>query len=134
MTWWSRTDSRDVDVVTGCFMLVRKEAIDQVGPMDERFFMYAEETDWCYRFKANGWKNRFTPDAEIIHVGGAGAAKLGAQRAQVTNRSFRTIYLQALPKLPAGHRKARPVLPSTFPCQTGVLFLIDTYPYWPLTK
>jgi GT2 family glycosyltransferase len=38
MTWWSRTDSRDVDVVTGCFMLVRKEAIDQVGPMDERIF------------------------------------------------------------------------------------------------
>jgi GT2 family glycosyltransferase len=88
MTWWPRNDSREVDVVTGCYMLVRKEAIDQVGPMDERFFMYAEETDWCYRFKAKGWKNRFTPDAEIIHIGGASAVKLGAQRAQLTNRSF----------------------------------------------
>jgi GT2 family glycosyltransferase len=75
MTWWSRNDSRDVDVVTGCFMLVRKEAIDQVGLMDERFFMYAEETDWCYRFKARAWKNRFTPDAEIIHIGGASAVR-----------------------------------------------------------
>lgn len=88
MTWWSRNDSREVDVVTGCYMLVRKEAIDEVGLMDERFFMYAEETDWCYRFKAKGWKNRFTPDAEIIHIGGASAVKLGARRAQVTNRSF----------------------------------------------
>jgi GT2 family glycosyltransferase len=88
MTWWARDDAREVDVVTGCYMLVRKEALDQVGAMDERFFMYAEETDWCYRFKAKGWKNRFTPDAEIIHIGGASAVKLGSQRAQVTNRSF----------------------------------------------
>jgi GT2 family glycosyltransferase len=88
MTWWARDDSREVDVVTGCYMLVRKEAIDQVGPMDERFFMYAEETDWCYRFKAKGWKNRFTPEAAIIHIGGASAGRLGAWRAQMTNRSF----------------------------------------------
>ena len=88
MTWWSRNDSREVDVVTGCYMLVRKEAIDEVGLMDERFFMYAEETDWCYRFKAKGWKNRFTPDAEIIHIGGASAAKLGARRAQMIDQSM----------------------------------------------
>ena len=88
MTWWPRNDSREVDVVTGCYMLVRKEAIDGVGVLDERFFMYAEETDWCYRFKVKGWKNRFTPDAEIIHIGGASAVKLGAGRAAMTNRSF----------------------------------------------
>jgi GT2 family glycosyltransferase len=88
MSWWDRNDSREVDVVTGCYMLVRRDAIDSVGPMDERFFMYAEETDWCYRFKAEGWKCRFTPDAEIIHVGGGSAPKLGARRAQVTNQSF----------------------------------------------
>jgi GT2 family glycosyltransferase len=88
MTWWLREDSREVDVVTGCYMLVRKEAIEQVGSMDERFFMYAEETDWCYRFKTRGWKNRFTPKAEIIHIGGASAVRLGAQRALLTNRSF----------------------------------------------
>jgi GT2 family glycosyltransferase len=88
MTWWARDDSREVDVVTGCYMLVRKEAIDKVGLMDERFFMYAEETDWCYRFKADQWKNRFTPDAEIIHIGGASAVKLGARRAQLANASI----------------------------------------------
>lgn len=70
MRWWDRNDTREVDVVTGCFMLVRREAIDQVGLMDERFFMYGEETDWCYRFKQAGWRILFTPTAEIIHFGG----------------------------------------------------------------
>ena len=70
MTWWQRDDVRQVDVVTGCFMLVRREAIDQIGLMDEDFFMYAEETDWCYRFKQAGWQNLFYPDAQIIHLGG----------------------------------------------------------------
>jgi GT2 family glycosyltransferase len=88
MTWWARNDEREVDVVTGCYMLVRREAINQVGMMDERFFMYAEETDWCFRFIANGWKNRFTPDAEIIHLGGGSAPKLAANRARLTNSSF----------------------------------------------
>jgi GT2 family glycosyltransferase len=70
MTWWDRGDTRQVDVVTGCCMLVRRAAIEQVGVMDEQFFMYAEETDWCYRFKKAGWKVFFAPVAEIIHFGG----------------------------------------------------------------
>lgn len=70
MTWWDRNDIREVEVITGCFMLVRKEAIVQIGMMDESFFMYAEETDWCYRFKKAGWKLLFTPDAQIMHLGG----------------------------------------------------------------
>jgi GT2 family glycosyltransferase len=88
MTWWLREDAREVDVVTGCFMLVRGSAIAEVGLMDDEFFMYAEETDWCYRFKCGDWKNRFTPDAVIIHIGGASARKLSARRARITNASF----------------------------------------------
>jgi GT2 family glycosyltransferase len=88
MTWWKRDDARQVDVVTGCFMLVRKEAIEQVGSMDEAFFMYAEETDWCYRFKRFGWTCWFTPSAEIVHLGGGSAPKLSARRARITNASF----------------------------------------------
>ena len=75
MTWWDRNDVRQVDVVTGCFMLVRREAIDQVGMMDERFFMYGEETDWCYRFAQKGWKVMFAPDGRIIHFGGQSASQ-----------------------------------------------------------
>lgn len=70
MTWWDRSDVRPVGVVTGCFMLVRREAIEQVGMMDEDYFMYAEETDWCWRYKKAGWQNLFFPDAQIIHLGG----------------------------------------------------------------
>ena len=76
MSWWDRTDVREVDVATGSFMLVRHEAIEQVGMMDEQFFMYAEETDWCYRFKQTGWKILFTPTAEIIHLGGASSRQV----------------------------------------------------------
>ena len=71
MTWWNRDDEREVDVVTGCFMLVRREAIEQVGVMDEQYFMYGEETDWCYRFKKAGWKCLFSPSGSIIHIGRA---------------------------------------------------------------
>ena len=54
MTWWDRDDAREVDVVTGCYMLVRKRAIEEVGMMDRGLFMYAEETAWCYRFRSKG--------------------------------------------------------------------------------
>jgi hypothetical protein len=76
MTWWDREDSRQVDVVTGCFMLIRKIAIDRVGMMDERFLMYAEETDYCYRFKNSGWGIYFTPSSEIIHLGGQSSRRV----------------------------------------------------------
>jgi GT2 family glycosyltransferase len=98
MTWWQRDNAREVDVVTGCYMLLRKSAIDDVGKLDEQFFMYAEETDWCLRFRAKGWKNRFTPDAEIIHLGGASATKWGATRAKMTNRSFVRYMFKHWPK------------------------------------
>jgi GT2 family glycosyltransferase len=75
MTWWKRDDVREVDVVTGCFMLVRRTAIDHVGLMDEDFFMYGEETDWCYRFRQAGWKVMFAPHGEIIHFGGASSSQ-----------------------------------------------------------
>ena len=79
MSWWDRNDAREVEVVTGCFMLVRKEALDEVGLMDERFFMYAEETDWCCRFRKAGWQVLFTPTAEIVHLGGQSTAKRSAE-------------------------------------------------------
>lgn len=76
MLWWDRNDVREVEVVTGCFMLVRREAIEQVGVMDEAFFMYAEETDWCYRFKKAGYRSLFFPGAQIIHLGGQSSTKV----------------------------------------------------------
>ncbi len=76
MTWWNREEIRQVDVVTGCFMLVRRAAIEKVGMMNEEYFMYAEETDWCWRFKKAGWHNLFYPDAQIIHLGGQSSKQI----------------------------------------------------------
>lgn len=75
MKHWQRDDVRDLDVVTGCYMMVRRAAIEAVGTLDEDFFFCGEETDWCRRFKDTGWRVRFAPVGEIIHVDqGSGAA------------------------------------------------------------
>ena len=62
---------REVDWLYGAALLVRRAAADAVGLFDESFFMFSEETDWCYRFRAAGWKILFFPGAEVVHVGGA---------------------------------------------------------------
>lgn len=62
---------REVDFLMGACLLVRRQAADDVGPVDESFFMFNEETDWCFRFRAAGWKIVFFPGAEAVHVGGA---------------------------------------------------------------
>ena len=56
-----------VDWVTGAFMLVRREALDAVGPMDERFFLYFEDVDWCYRMWEAGWEVHFLPEVRLVH-------------------------------------------------------------------
>jgi N-acetylglucosaminyl-diphospho-decaprenol L-rhamnosyltransferase len=62
---------REVDWLFGACLLVRRDAADEVGLFDEDFFMFSEETDWCYRFHQAGWNVYFFPGAEVVHVGGA---------------------------------------------------------------
>jgi GT2 family glycosyltransferase len=62
---------REVDWVSGAALLVRREAADEVGLFDEGYFMFSEEADWMFRFRAAGWDVWFDPDAEVVHVGGA---------------------------------------------------------------
>jgi len=58
---------QDVDWVTGAALMARREAVEQVGPLDEGFFMYSEELDWCRRFRAAGWRVVYLPTARVIH-------------------------------------------------------------------
>ena len=58
----------DVDVVAGCFLLVRRVVIDEVGGLDEEFFMYGEDEEWCSRIKRAGWRIVYFPGATIIHI------------------------------------------------------------------
>jgi GT2 family glycosyltransferase len=62
---------RNAEFVMGAAMLARRAAIDEVGLLDEDFFLFSEETDWCYRFVQAGWEVVFTPAAEVVHVYGA---------------------------------------------------------------
>jgi len=80
MNDWRRDCVRDVEVVTGCYMLVRRKAMDDVGLLDESFFFCGEETDWCRRFRAAGWVNRFAPVGEIVHIGNASGRKYSHKR------------------------------------------------------
>lgn len=64
---FAHDEIRDVDWIIGGAMLIRKEAIDDVGPMDERYFLYMEDVDWCHRFWDCGWRIKYFPPTKIIH-------------------------------------------------------------------
>jgi N-acetylglucosaminyl-diphospho-decaprenol L-rhamnosyltransferase len=63
--------TREADFLMAACYLVRRAAVDDVGYLDERYFMFSEEVDWCYRFREAGWSVVFLPEAEAVHVGGA---------------------------------------------------------------
>ncbi|MFO0829766.1 MAG: glycosyltransferase family 2 protein [Phycisphaerales bacterium] len=69
---WDRRSEREVDVVSGMFMLVRRDVVERVGLLDEAYFVYGEETDWCYRMHQLGLKRSFWPGARILHLDGGG--------------------------------------------------------------
>ncbi len=123
MTWWDRSDIREVEVVTGCFLMVRTDAMQQVGLLDEAFFMYGEETDWCRRFKNAGWKILFTPDPQIIHLGGA-SSKLNSAK----------MYIQLRKSILQFVRKHRSWPVYGLACLLVVLFLALRIPYWALAS
>ncbi|MDD5039842.1 MAG: glycosyltransferase family 2 protein [Patescibacteria group bacterium] len=72
---WDHADSRPVDWVIGTGMIIRDDAIKQVGLMDERFFMYFEDVDWCRRFWENDWSVFYIASIEIVHYYSRDSAK-----------------------------------------------------------
>ncbi|MDG3042513.1 glycosyltransferase family 2 protein [Roseicyclus marinus] len=80
MTGWDRRTEARVEVISGAAMFVRRAAMDGVGLLDEAFFFYGEETDWCHRFARAGWDLVFVPIPSITHFGGGAAGKLNHRR------------------------------------------------------
>lgn len=76
----------DVDVLVGCFWTIRREAVDEFGLLDEGFFMFAEDVDWCKRFWENGWRVTFCPAAQAIHYRGGSSTKKDAVWLAVTQQ------------------------------------------------
>ncbi len=125
-----------VDYVEGACMLVRLEAFDDVGGLDEGYFMYSEEVDWCYAMQERGWQVWYQPEAKVIHLGGASSQSRRVRREADLYRSrvrfFRKHYgdrtaellklqiytltavktvVHGLLRLVSGRRYGRPVVP-----------------------
>jgi len=65
------TREQDVDWIVGSFLLMRRACYEEVGELDERFFIFDEDVDWCFRARRAGWTVRYWPGAQMVHVGSA---------------------------------------------------------------
>lgn len=70
MADWPADVPRAVDTVQGASLIVRREVIEQVGALDESYFMYSEEVDWCRRIRQAGWQIYWVPQSQVVHFGG----------------------------------------------------------------
>lgn len=119
MSWWDFNDVREVETVCGCFSLVRKDAIEQVGLMDEKYYVYGDDPDWCYRFKKNKWKILFAPEPKIIHYGGQ-TTKQMTEEFKLQLYGSRLIFVKL-------HRNGLTFLLARF---LTALFFFLRVPYW----
>ncbi|MGH2785976.1 MAG: glycosyltransferase family 2 protein [Actinomycetota bacterium] len=78
---WMHDKARDVDWAVGAALMIPRTALEDVGPFTERFFMYVEDLEWCWRARQRGWTIRFEPSAVVVHVGNAaGVQRYGDRR------------------------------------------------------
>lgn len=90
---WDRMTQRDVDVVSGMFMMVPRPVFEKVGLLDDAFFIYSEEADWCRRIRDAGWRCVFAPEARILHLeGGSKSTAQIKSRMYVQKQKSKTIY------------------------------------------
>ncbi|MDO5848644.1 MAG: glycosyltransferase family 2 protein [Methanobrevibacter sp.] len=80
----------EIDCLTGAFMFIRREALQDSGLLDETFFMYGEDIDLCYRIKQNGWKIIYYGQSEILHYKGASSKK---QKSKLIYEFYRAMYI-----------------------------------------
>ena len=99
-----QNETGTVDAINGAFMLVKREAVEDVGPMDERFWLYAEDIDWCHRFWDEGWKVLYWPTVQVIHRKGGSSGDI---RSLTLNRAFhRSMWLFYAKHVAPGHPRA----------------------------
>jgi GT2 family glycosyltransferase len=90
MTYQSPQQTHEVDAVSGAFLMIRRQVVEEIGLLDERFFMYGEELDWCLRAKRAGWTVAYYPHAQIIHYKGE-STKYNSRKAAL--EFYRAMYL-----------------------------------------
>ncbi|MBV6821834.1 glycosyltransferase family 2 protein [Pseudomonas sp. PD9R] len=90
---WDHNAVRECDWVPGCYYLIRREVIDQVGLFDPRYFLYYEEVDHCKRVKEAGWKVVYYPHTTVVHIGGESAKSV--DKLNAASRQISTIQIES---------------------------------------
>ncbi|MBB6698270.1 glycosyltransferase family 2 protein [Clostridium algidicarnis] len=92
LTYLNQDEINEVDCLMGAYMIVPREVIEKVGMLDETFFMYGEDIDWCYRIKSHGFKIVYYPKVEILHYKKASSAKKRTKTIYEFNRAMIVFY------------------------------------------
>lgn len=92
LTYLPENETTEVDSVMGAFLLIRRDLIDKIGLLDENFFMYGEDLDWCYRARAVGAKVMFVPITKVTHDKGSSSRKVPSQMIYEFHRSMMIFY------------------------------------------
>ena len=87
MTWWDHAAPRRVDWASGACLAVSREAWERVGPLDDGYFIYSEDVDWCYRLTQAGLECWYLPEAEVIHHEAASWGAASRERIRASHRA-----------------------------------------------
>ncbi|MDY7039536.1 MAG: glycosyltransferase family 2 protein [Chloroflexota bacterium] len=93
LTYLAPDEMAEVDSVVGACMIVRREAIQQVGLLDENFWMYGEDLDWAYRMKSAGWKVLYNPEVTVLHYKEASSRDDRAIRPKTRYEFYRAMFV-----------------------------------------
>lgn len=97
MGQYGEDETHPVEAVSGSCMFIRREVVDQIGYLDEHFFAYQEDSDFCFRARKAGWQVYFVPQAKIIHYGGQGGSQIDLKQSIVVwHQSYRRYYRKHL--------------------------------------
>ncbi|HLY75226.1 MAG TPA: glycosyltransferase, partial [Planctomycetota bacterium] len=117
------SEPREVESVIGACMMVRRDVIDRIGPLDERYFLFLEETDWCLRCRRAGYGVVFVPGSTVVHLQGKTRDQVRVRGRIEYTRSYFRYFRKNRPI-------AYPILRLFFPVKTLVEFLFQTLGLW----
>ena len=92
MDWFGYDREAEVDQPMGTFLLIPRPALEDVGLLDERFPIFFNEVDWCFRAKRRGWRILFTPEVEVVHYGGGSTKQVSARMAWESRSGLLAFY------------------------------------------
>jgi hypothetical protein len=97
MHWFTYDQEAEVDQPMGTFLLIPRRALEDVGLLDERFPIFFNEVDWCWRARKRGWKALFSPEVEVVHYGGGSTRQVSARMAWESRRGLLDYYRKHYP-------------------------------------